>query len=393
MNYLMLFKHYLISLLSIIGTLIVVLSTTTPILAEDGITDDTIVLGQSAALSGPTANLGQEMEKGLRSYFNKINSQGGIDGRTIKLITLDDAYEPNRTINNTKRLINDDKVFLLIGSVGTPTSRVALPIAKEKHVPFIAPYTGAAFLRDPSNNEHIVNIRSSYEEEMEHLVEYLHERLGYTQIAIFYQNDSYGKAGLSSLKSALDKRQLNLIAEGTYERNTTVIRAGLLAIRKANPEAIVMVGTYKACAAFIKFGKQVLPKETTYSSLSFVGTTALLNELGDSGDGVIISQVMPSPYDTTIPLVQEYQETLLSSYPDAIPNWISLEGYLAGKFFVEAAKRAGENLTRETWLQAINDQGTFEMGGITLNLGPNDNQGMNKVYLTKIKGNTIVDIQ
>jgi len=361
----------------------VMLATGLSALAEDGVTEKEILLGQSCALDGPARALGQGMRTGLQAYFLKQNDAGGVKGRTIRLISKDDGYEPAKAINTTRELIEKDKVFLLIGEVGTPTSKAVVPIAEQAQVPFFGPFTGAEFLRDPFN-KYVVNVRGSYYQEMEALASYLVDRKKLTKIACFYQNDSYGGAGLSGIQLALKKRSMELVATSNYERNTTAVKSGLLKIRRANPEAVVMVGAYEPCAEFIKLAKKAGLKDTTFCNISFVGTKALLEELGDAGDGCIISQVVNFPWDTTNPLVQEYTAAMRKYQPNVDAGFVSLEGYMVGKLFCEVVEAVQGELTRENFLAAVGKTGTFDLGGTKLTFGPNDHQGMDEVFLTVV---------
>src|SRR6266446_3516940 len=235
----------------VLATLCAILLGVTLAGAEVGITADAIRIGQVCALTGPAQGLGREMQAGATAYFAHINSQGGIHGRKITLLTLDDSYEPAQTIEATKRLIDQEQVFMLFGYVGTPTSTAAVPLTKLAQVPFFAPFTGAEFLRTPVR-ANIFNVRASYFQETEAQVHQLVEVLGKKHIAVFYQNDSYGRAGLGGVQKALRQRGLDVAAAGTYQRNTIEVQAAVDAIKKVNPEAIIMIGAYKPSAAFIK---------------------------------------------------------------------------------------------------------------------------------------------
>lgn len=356
--------------------------------AEDGVTAKEIVLGQSCALSGQAEALGLGMRAGLQAYFAEVNAGGGINGRKITLISKDDGYEPDRAIKVTRELIENDKVFLLIGEVGTPTSKAVVPIAEEAKVPFFGPFTGAEFLRNPFK-KYVVNVRGSYYQETEKLAQYLVDKKGLKKIACFYQNDGYGQAGLSGIQLALEKRGITLAGTGTYERNTVAVKGGLLKVRAADPEAVVMVGAYKPCAEFIKLAKQMGMKDTLYCNISFVGTEALKEEVGDAGEGCIISQVVRFPWDESVPLVKEYVAAMKKHQPNEKTGFISLEGYMVGKLFAMAAKTVKGEMTREAILDAVGSAKTFDLGGVVLQFGPGDHQGMDEVFLTVFKGGEI----
>jgi branched-chain amino acid transport system substrate-binding protein len=355
----------------------------TSVCAQSGVSADKIVLGQAAALEGPAAALGQGMREGLLAAFDEANKAGGIKGRKVELISIDDGYEPNKSIEAAKKLIEQDKVFAMVGSVGTPTSAATQPIASEAGVPFIGAFTGAEFLRDPYKPA-VVNVRASYFQETEAMVEHLTKDLGVSKIAIFYQDDAFGQAGLAGVKRALDKRKMQLVAEGTYERNTTAVKGALLAIKKAEPEAVIMIGAYKPCAEFIKLAHQV-KLEATFVNISFVGSDALAKELGADGAGVVVTQVVPLPEETSISLVGRYQAALKAMKPDAKPGFVSLEGYLVGQFMVMALGKIEGEITRAALLEAITKQGSFDLGGIRLTYGTDNNRGSSQVFLTVIQ--------
>jgi len=351
--------------------------------AEDGVSEHSVLFGQVAALDGPAQALGQGMRAGIKAAFDEINRKGGVHGRTMELVSLDDGYEPDRTIVATKKLVVEDKVFGLIGAVGTPTSGAAVPIASEAKVPFIGPFTGAGFLRDPKL-ETVINIRASYGAETEAWIKHLTEDLKITKIAIFYQDDAFGRAGLDGVKKALDKRGMSLLAEGTFERNTTAVKSALLTLRRAEPEAVVMVGPYKPCAEFIKFAHKS-DFRPLFLNISFVGAKALAKELGPDGKGVIVSQVVPFPWDTSLPVVADYQAAMKADDPQAEPDFVSLEGYLVGRLTIAALQAAGPDLTRAGLITTIKETGKFDVGGLAMTFGPTKNEGLDQVFMTVIQ--------
>jgi len=354
-----------------------------PALAEDGVTADTITFGQAAVLEGPASALGLGMQKGLNAAFDEINAKGGVHGRKIKLISVNDGYEPDRAIAATKKLIEEDKVFGLIGPVGTPTSAAAQPIATAAKVPFIGAFTGAGFLRNPKL-ENVVNVRASYDAETEAWVKHLTEDLKISKIAIFYQDDAYGRAGLSGLKKAMDKRKMEILAEATYERNTVAVKTGVLAMKRAEPEAVVNVGAYKPVAEFIKLSRKV-GFNPVFVNISFVGANALAKELGADGKGVIVSQVVPFPGDTSLKVVADYHAALKVADSKAEPEFVSLEGYLVGRLAIAALDKAGRDVTRAGLLKAIKETGKFDIGGLPMTFSAQKNEGLDKVFMTIIE--------
>jgi branched-chain amino acid transport system substrate-binding protein len=350
-----------------------------PALAEDGVSKDKILFGQVAALTGPAQALGQGMREGILAAFEEANRAGGVNGRKLELKSVDDGYEPEKTIEATKKIITEDKIFALIGAVGTPTSKAGQPIATAAKVPFIGPFTGAEFLRNPYNR-YVVNIRSSYFQETEAWIEHLTKDLGITRIAILYQDDAFGLAGLAGVQKAMAKRNMSLVASGTFKRNTIAIKSALLDIVKGNPQAVVTVGPYKPIAEFIKLARQ-LKIEAAFVAISFVGSDSLAEELGNQGAGVIISQVVPFPWDTSLPIVASYTKAIKVVNPNAKPGFVSLEGYLVGHLVVEALKRIPGEPSREILVDAM-AKAPFDLGGMTLTFGPSKNQGSDKVYFT-----------
>lgn len=360
----------------------------------NGVFSDSIVFGQSAAISGDTRELGENMHMGVLSAFEEANREGGVHGRRLRLVVRDDRYESEAAIVNTRALIAHG-VFGLIGAVGTPTSRVAEPIASEAKVPYIGAFTGAALLRG-EEQRYVVNLRASYNQETEEMVERLTTDLGFTRIAILYQDDSYGHAGLNGTRMALDKRNMALVSEGTYVRNTVAVKRALLKILESNPQAVIIIGAYSPAAAFIKWARKI-GMRAVFVNISFVGSNPLLKELGPSGDGVVVTQVVPFPWDTSIPVVAEYHAALRAVDPAAQPGFISLEGYLAGRLVVEAlrasADTAGALPTRESFLRHLAGAGVVDLGGFEVRYGPGDNQGSDAVFLTVIRRGRFVAVE
>jgi ABC-type branched-subunit amino acid transport system substrate-binding protein len=338
-----------------------------------------IKLGASLPLSGINQNLGSEVVIGSDIYFKYINSKGGIDGKKIDFIYYDDKYEPEITQINTNRLIKKDRVFALFDFVGTPTVKKILPIIKESKIPFIAPYTGASFLRD-SKNSNIVNLRSSYKEEIDALIGYLVKTKKLTKISIFYQNDDYGKEGYIALLSALKKRHLRLQSEGTYKRNTLFIKQAIYDIKSNKPQAIILVGAYKPTARFIKKARQNGFGDVIFCPISFVNADALMSELGNRGKNIIFSQVVPSYNDNTL-TTKEYIDILKHYHPKHKPTLASFESYLAAKVVVEALKSLKNGINKDDFLYAIKHLNINTLGSIKIHF--KDSQLLNRVYISQ----------
>jgi branched-chain amino acid transport system substrate-binding protein len=351
--------------------------------AENGVSADKIVFGQAAPLEGPAAALGRGMRDGLLAAFAEANSTGGVKGHKLELVAVDDGYEPNKSIEVTKRLIDEDKVFALIGPVGTPTSAATQPIASEGGVPFIGAFTGAEFLRNPYKAS-VINLRASYFQETEEMVERLTKDVGASKIAIMYQDDAYGRAGLAGVQAALERRKMQLVAEGTYERNTVAVKGAVLSIKKGTPDAVIMIGAYKPCAEFIKLARQV-KLDAIFVNISFVGSDALAKELGSAGAGVVVTQVVPYPRDPSVGIVGKYQAAMKATNPSAEPGFVSLEGYMAGRLAIMAIGRIGGDITRQALLDVVSKNATFDLEGTKLSFGPNKNYGSDTVYLTVLQ--------
>lgn len=361
----------------------------TGVVIAQGVTDKEIVVGQACALKGQAAGLGTGMQTGLQVWFDKQNAAGGVNGRTIRLVSVNDGYEPERSVQAVKMLIEQEKVFAVLGGVGTPTAKVTIPVCTEAKVPFIGAFTGAELLRNPCNR-YVVNLRASYFQETEQLANYLVDQHGKKRIACFFQDDAYGQAGLEGIKRALQARQLELVATGNYKRNTLAIAEGLQAIAQGKPEAVVLVGAYSPCAEFMKQAKNDANLAgATMCNISFVGTDNLLQAAGAAGEGSIISQVVPFPQDSSVPVVKEYLADMQKAGKTAEIGFISLEGYLVGKFFTAAVGKVGKDLNREALLDTIGNLKSLDLGGMTLAFGPNDNQGSDSVFLTTIKNGKV----
>ncbi|MEO6749891.1 MAG: ABC transporter substrate-binding protein, partial [Casimicrobiaceae bacterium] len=332
-------------------------------------------------LTGPAMELGTEMRAGALLYFDYVNARGGVNGRTIELRTLDDGYEPDRAVANTHRFIDKDEVFALFGYVGTPTTLASMPVFTQARVPLVGPFTGAEQFRKPVNR-YIFNVRASYFQETDDLVELL-AKLNLTRISVFYQNDAYGKAGLEGVDRAMKKRKLEILSTGTVERNSSDVGAAVAAIAKTNPQAVIQIGAYKSCAAFIKAMKKA-GVVAQYMNVSFVGARALAQELGNDGRGVGISQVVPFPWNGGAPVVREYQKLTLAKTGKEAYSFTSLEGFIAAKVMVEGLRRAGREPTRERLVSALETLNDYDVGGFNVTYSPTDHTGSRFVELTAI---------
>ena len=349
---------------------------------ESGISDQRILFGQSAAFSGPAKELGKNMRIGIEAAFQEANTQGGVHGRQLILLSLDDAYEPEAAIANTQRLIEKEGVFALIGAVGTPTSRSATPIAEDAGVPYIAPFTGAAFLRE-SKWQNVINLRASYNQETEAMVARLTTDLGIERIAVMYQDDSFGRAGYRGVRQALERRSMEPVTIGVYPRNTTAVKTGLLNLHSANPDAVILIGAYQPVATLIAWARHT-GLDPVFMTISFVGSNALAKELGRAGAGVFVTQVVPFPTNDIPRVGIAYRRALATYAPEATPGFVSYEGYLAGRLAIAALERCGREVDRAGFLKSLRSTDTIDLDGFELLYGENDNQGSDAVFLTVI---------
>jgi len=345
-----------------------------------GVTANAIVLGQSAAFSGPAAQLGIQMNIGTKAYLDYVNAQGGVHGRKIELRTRDDRYEANLCLENTKKFIAEDNVFALISYVGTPTTAAAMPTISEAKVPLVGPFTGAELLRAPVNR-YIFNVRASYYDETERIVEQL-VSTGNRKIAVFYQDDSYGQAGLKGVEIAMAKRNMKIVALGKVERNTVKVEEAVKNIGVSQPDGVVMISAYTSIAEFVRQMKKG-GNSPLFHNVSFVGSKALADTLKDEGYGVAISQVVPFPWGRSVLVVREYQE-ILSKAGQKDFNFSSLEGFIVAKVMVESLKRAGRDLTREKLVVALESMNNVDLGDFIVSFSPTNHSGSKFVDLTMI---------
>ena len=341
-----------------------------------------IVLGQSAAFTGPAAQLGIQFHAGAKLYFDQLNAKGGVSQTTIEIRQLDDGYEPDRCAENTSKLLDQD-VFALFGYIGTPTSVVALPLATKGNTPFFAPFTGAMGLRQPFNRL-AFHLRASYNDETALIVKQL-TNLGLNKVAVFYQNDAYGKAGLDGVNLALSEQNLKPVAVATVERNSVDVAKAVAAINAAQPQAVVQISAYKSCAAYIRAARQG-GYGGTFFNVSFVGTPALADELGKEGAGVVVSQVVPSPYNASKPITREFRDAIARGGDKVQANFSSMEGYLAARLFAEGLRRAGSRITRDSWINGLESIGDQTFGGFSVSLGPRDHVASRFVELSMLTG-------
>jgi branched-chain amino acid transport system substrate-binding protein len=366
-------------------------------------------IGMSAAFRGPSAGLGIELYRGAQAYYAEINQKGGVHGRTISVVALDDGYEPTPCIKNTIELVEKEQVFLLSNYVGTPTLTRALPVIKryaDRHVILVGNFTGAQPQREDPYVDQVFNIRASYRQEMMALVDRFWQT-GARKFGVFYQIDAYGRSGTDGVARGLAQRGATIAAEATYVRHAKFaddMNPAVQALRRAGVDVVLCTGAYQGCGAFVRTARD-LSWNAPIANVSFVGSEAMLSLLVNHGKatgrdytrGLINSQVVPSYDDVSLPAVVEYR-TLMDKHNPQVPpalrelqhaaeqlSFRSLEGFVNAKVIVEALRRSGANPTRAGLRQALESLKNFDLGiGAPLNFGPERHQGLDSVYFTSV---------
>ena len=359
-----------------------------------------IVLGMSTALSGPAADLGKNMQQGVLAGFERANRAGGLNGQKLRLIALDDGYEPTRTAPNMRKLIQRKKVLAVIGNVGTPTAIAAIPIANEQKTLLFAAFTGAGVLRKTPPDRYVINYRASYAEETAAMIDALIKIAGLKpkEIAFFTQRDGYGDAGYAGGITALKRHGLkdeNAVTHVRYERNTLAVENALANVLFASPvpRAVVMVGAYAPCAKFIQLAKEA-GLDALFLNVSFVGSAPLARELGKGFNNVIVTQVVPHPKERNLPIVRDYHKDLRAMDKSAAPTFGGLEGYIAARIFVKALGNVRGKPNRESIVDALEGLKTFDVGlGKPLHLSAKKHQASHRVWPTILREGAFVPFE
>lgn len=354
-----------------------------------GVTDSTILLGSSNALSGHASFLGSQYNRGSSAFFKEINESGGVFGRKIRVISYDDQYDPPQTVANTAKLINEDNVFMLFNYVGTPTSVQIMDKVQEAAIPAFGFLTGAETLRTPFR-PFMFHLRASYYSEIEGVISYFVDTLGFDKIAVMYQDDAFGMAVLSGVQLALNRRNLEIIATDTYVRGTMDVEHAVQSVSESAADAVIMVGTYSPLAKFIKLSHKA-DYAPYFHTVSFIGSEAFAKEIIDidvdpsTYDQIIVTQVVPSPYEQELAGIVEYRRVLEKHYPQDEPNYVSLEGFLNAKVLAEALFKNGPVLTRETLGRTIESMDSVDVGiGKTISFGARDHMGLEDIYYSRL---------
>ena len=345
-----------------------------------GTDPNALVLGQSLPLSGPSAQLGLDYRRGALAWFEAVNREGGIHGRKIQLISLDDKYEPPQTLINTRQLLKRNDLLALFGYVGTPTTKVALPLIEEALVPLVAPMTGASLFRQ-SDLRMVFNMRTSYRREIAAMVDEL-VRDAHHRIAIVYQDDAFGQDGLDGALAALSRHGLKPVVVTTVQRNSAQVGEALDDLMATNPNGIVLVSAYVSSAA-LSSALRNRGSRAQIMNVSFVGTQALQKAMPvGEANGIGVAQVVPFPWNRWIPVVADYQRCLRLSDKSSGFGFTSFEGYLAARMITEALERAGKNPSRQALVQALESIRDLDLGGFRLQMGRDDHDASDFVELT-----------
>lgn len=351
--------------------------------AGPAVSDGEILLGQSLDLTGPLAEMAPDMVNASRVFFDAVNAQGGVHGRRIRVVTLDDGYKPDNTVLNVRKMIADDGVFSLFNLTGTANVAAILPMlsSDSQAVPLISPFTGADLLRTPAM-DHVFNIRASYGDEAEKLVQHL-TTLGVPRISVLWVNNGFGKDGLAGVRRSMEKRGQKLHSDASIQADSSDVPQAVQRLSASGPDAIIMITAGAPTVAFIKAYRKV-NRGARFYTLSVMGTQATLRALGADGIGVVVTAVVPFPWSQSLPLAREYRAALQKGGFESSVSFIGLEAYLNAKVLVEGLRRAGKDLTRARFIQALESMRQFDAGGFMVDFGKGVRQGSRFVDLTII---------
>ena len=376
-------------LLLFVGMVVMACSTGSETDLSPGVSDEAILIGSSSALTGHASFLGSQYTLGSKVWFNEINALGGIHGRRIEFLTYDDAYEPDRTLANTRQLITEDQVFMLFDYVGTPTSVRIIDMVHDEGIPAFGFFTGAETLRTPFR-PNMFHVRASYYHEAEGAIAYFVDHLGLEKIEVMYQDDAFGLAVLAGVQLSMRKRGLEIIAIDNFQRGSVELDRPIDTISKSAAEAVILVGTYTPLAKFIK-GIHEAGHHPYFHTVSFVGSGASARAIVEEGvdrsqfDRIIVTQVVPSPYSSDLAAVREYQAQLSRHFPDESPNFVSLEGYLNARVLTTILSETGRELTREGMKQTMEGMSRLEIGiGMPLTYGLFDHSGLDDIFYSRL---------
>ncbi len=351
-----------------------------------GVTDNEVRIGVTMGLEGPIAPVGLDYVEGLRTAVEVANLKGGVHGRQIKLVGLNDSYEPLKCVLNTRDLIGRESVFALTSYLGTPTSVKAQPIWTGAKVPVVGFFTGAHSLREPFNRYNF-HVRASYRNEIQALLNLYIKRLRVKRVAILYQYDAFGQSVRRDTKSILAQHNLTVVSEGSYPRNTMEVESAVKVIAAGDPEAVIMIGTASPLAKFVKQLRACVRHPVYFGAISFAGGEAFMNAIGRDGEGCYVVQVMPIFDGAQARVLLDYRRDLQILNPGFPVTSVGLEGYINGRVLVEGLDRAGRQLTRERFIGALETIRGQPFGpGFDLSFDGRNHEGSSRVFMTQIRG-------
>jgi len=348
--------------------------------AEPGITSDSILIGQAAGFTGSVAGTVKELTAGAQAYFDYVNARGGVHGRKIKLESMDDGFDPKRSPEAFRKLIEEKNVFAMFLSRGTPTNEAAYPVLEKHKVPLVGPSTGAMSMYNPPR-KYMFPVRASYHSETFKIVPQL-VNMGISRIALLYVDDSFGKDALAGAQQAMKNNNLTPVAVVSHVRGSTKLEAEVAAIAKADPQAVIMLTVLDAGVAFVKQMKKT-GRGPVFLTLSNNSSNAFIQNLGEDGWGVAVSQVSPFPFSRTMLITKEFQD-VIKGRTDVAPSYSSMEGFISAKVLVEGLKRAGPKPTREKLIAGLETMNKFDMGGVDVTYGPELRTGTSFIDITII---------
>ncbi len=339
-----------------------------------------LVIGQSAPFSGPSSQTARDYREGLLAWFAEVNRRGGIHGRRLRLVTLDDRYDPQLTLRNTRQLIEQDQAIALIGYFGTANSKAVFPLVEAVGIPYVAPRTGAKAVLQPFRPM-VFNLRASYQAEIDRVIDRL-VRDNRHKVAVVHITDAYGEDGLASSQVALARHGLRPVAIAGVKRNATNTDAAARKVVAAQANAVLVIATFTTSASLTR-GLSRLGSRAQLMNLSPVGIEGLQDALpGGQANGIGISQVVPFPWNRRLPVVAQYQEMMMRQQPTPRYGYTSFEGFLAARWLTAALEKAGPDPTRARVVGAFRSLTDLDLGGFKLQLGPGDNQASDFVELT-----------
>ncbi|RKX39116.1 MAG: ABC transporter substrate-binding protein [Thermotogae bacterium] len=374
--------------------LLLLILTSLVVFGEVGVYPDKVVIGSFQALSGPYAIIGQEMSKGMKAYFNWVNKHGGIYGRKIELIIADDQLNPSKTVVEVKRLVEQDKVFAIVGGLGTYGCLAVMDYLNKNGVPFVYQGSGSSKLSTPPK-KYIFSVQPDYTLEGQLIAKFLVENLGKKSIAVLYMNNDAGKEGLAAVKKRLGKYGMKPVIEIGYNPLETDYSSLVVRLLGANPDSIVIYGFITDTLRWIKTIRDY-GIESTIVTIYPNADPNFIKLGGEYVEGVIVTGWVPVPTKDKPDYVRDYNRFVAiyqETYPNEIPSSYAVAGFIAAEVFVEGLRRAGPDLTREGLVKALESFDHWD--GILakdITWGPNLRRGKSSMYFLKIENGLLVPI-